>query len=496
MTWKKWFFYGDQRYALKGSGGTGSINTASNVGAGDGVFKQKALDDLEFKTLTAGANITLTDSANEIEISATGGGGGAVDSVNGQTGVVVLDADDISDAATANKFATAAELADIALNTADRHVAVSVTDSPEIDFTLTGQDITASIVAGSLNESKFDVSVNASLDLADTALQDVVNDTTPTLGGNLDGGGFNVSSVQTINIAGRSTDYTAIANESLVRADTDHTYDYTNVIIPEAFYWGGTHTLTGNGLGILTGALFRATGTIKNENGTALTLGPYYTVVGQNTYQADNAAVTQSANFNLYSLPTFSGINGGAFTCTDMTHFASSLYINAGATITADYSFKANTPLGTGGTITGHASFCDSGFTTATNNTALLTGTSTIPSGNWNVYQANGRLNRWNGGHIRRTRTVSATTTVSAADDVIHIVGAVAAVTITLPAITAALLGRVITFKNLSGFNVTVQSAGANTIDLLATSVVFGFAEAYTLQVQSASNWSVIGRVQ
>ena len=40
-------------------------------------------------------------------------GGGAVDSVNSQTGVVVLDADDIDDTSTTNKFATAAQLADI-----------------------------------------------------------------------------------------------------------------------------------------------------------------------------------------------------------------------------------------------------------------------------------------------------------------------------------------------------------------------------------------------
>lgn len=44
----------------------------------------------------------------------TGGGSGAVDSVNGQTGTVVLDADDISDAATAKKFATAAEKSKLA----------------------------------------------------------------------------------------------------------------------------------------------------------------------------------------------------------------------------------------------------------------------------------------------------------------------------------------------------------------------------------------------
>jgi hypothetical protein len=39
-----------------------------------------------------------------------GGGGAVVDSVNGATGVVVLDADDIDDAATTHKFATAAQL--------------------------------------------------------------------------------------------------------------------------------------------------------------------------------------------------------------------------------------------------------------------------------------------------------------------------------------------------------------------------------------------------
>lgn len=38
------------------------------------------------------------------------GGGGAVDSVNGQTGVVVLDADDIDDTSTTNKFVTSADI--------------------------------------------------------------------------------------------------------------------------------------------------------------------------------------------------------------------------------------------------------------------------------------------------------------------------------------------------------------------------------------------------
>lgn len=51
------------------------------------------------------------------------------------------------------------------------HDAVTVTDSAEIDFTLTGQDITATLKAGSIDETKLDASVNASLNLADSATQ-------------------------------------------------------------------------------------------------------------------------------------------------------------------------------------------------------------------------------------------------------------------------------------------------------------------------------------
>lgn len=44
-------------------------------------------------------------------------------------------------------------------------------DTAEIDLTLTGDDVTADIVAGSIDETKLDASVNASLDLADSANQ-------------------------------------------------------------------------------------------------------------------------------------------------------------------------------------------------------------------------------------------------------------------------------------------------------------------------------------
>ena len=57
-----------------GGGGTGEANTGSNVGTGDGVFKQKTGVDLEFKTLIGGTNTTITNNANDLTIDVTGTG--------------------------------------------------------------------------------------------------------------------------------------------------------------------------------------------------------------------------------------------------------------------------------------------------------------------------------------------------------------------------------------------------------------------------------------
>ena len=57
---------------------TGEVNTASNVGAGNQVFKQKTGVDLEFRTLVAGTNVTMVSSTDTITINAAGGGGSSL----------------------------------------------------------------------------------------------------------------------------------------------------------------------------------------------------------------------------------------------------------------------------------------------------------------------------------------------------------------------------------------------------------------------------------
>jgi len=51
---------------------TAEANTASNLGGGEGVFSAKVGDDLQFRSLTAAGSVSLTGSGTEIEISSTG----------------------------------------------------------------------------------------------------------------------------------------------------------------------------------------------------------------------------------------------------------------------------------------------------------------------------------------------------------------------------------------------------------------------------------------
>lgn len=122
-------------------------------------------------------------------------------------------------------------------------------DSAEIDFTYTDAtpSITASIVAASIDETKLDASVNASLDLADSALQDVVDDTTPQLGGNLDLNTFSIGDADAADLT-KLSEVTATSAElnfvdgvtSAIQTQIDGT---AKIASANAFTVGG-HTIT------------------------------------------------------------------------------------------------------------------------------------------------------------------------------------------------------------------------------------------------------------
>ena len=55
--------------------GGGEVNTASSVGVSNEVFDQKVGSDLQFRTLSAGTNVTITSGSTTLTINSSGGGG-------------------------------------------------------------------------------------------------------------------------------------------------------------------------------------------------------------------------------------------------------------------------------------------------------------------------------------------------------------------------------------------------------------------------------------
>jgi hypothetical protein len=112
------YHYGDEKLATKA--------------AGIGVY-----GDIGVTGLVDGRNVA--DDGAKLDGIATGAEVNTVDSVNTQTGAVVLDADDIDDTSTTHKFATAAQLAnaDSALQSGD-NISTLTNDAGYITATVTG----------------------------------------------------------------------------------------------------------------------------------------------------------------------------------------------------------------------------------------------------------------------------------------------------------------------------------------------------------------------
>ena len=142
---------------------------------GGGAQFLRQLMDVNVWTPTAQQyGLTYNPSRGEFALTAITWGGGAVDSVNWQTGVVVLDQDDVGDGTTYKQYSATEKTKLAGIETgAEVNTIDTVSDTTEIDLAITARDLTATIRAGSIDESKLDTSVNASLDLADSAVQDL-----------------------------------------------------------------------------------------------------------------------------------------------------------------------------------------------------------------------------------------------------------------------------------------------------------------------------------
>ena len=125
--------------------------------------------------LTEGSNVTITGTYPNFTISSTAEVN-TVDSVNTQTGAVVLDADDISDAATTNKFTTAGDISKLA----GIEAGADVTDTANVTAAGALMDSEVTNLAQVKAFDSADYATAAQGSLADSALQSGDNISTLT----------------------------------------------------------------------------------------------------------------------------------------------------------------------------------------------------------------------------------------------------------------------------------------------------------------------------
>ena len=153
------------------AGGAGEANTASNLGTGEGVFAVKVGADLQFKSLKTTGTSTLSSDGTSITINS------------------ITDTDDLPEGTThlyftqgafdnafagkstsdlsegGNLYYTEARVSannDVVANTGARHDPATVTDSADIDLTISGQEIsgllkTTSVTPGTYSSADITV---------------------------------------------------------------------------------------------------------------------------------------------------------------------------------------------------------------------------------------------------------------------------------------------------------------------------------------------------
>lgn len=160
-------------------------------------------------------------------------------------------------------------------------VGTILTDSSEIDFTYTDAtpSITAAIKEGSIDETKLDVSTNASLDLADSAVQSLSTSTGTNLTGFLKGNGTNLLANTSAVVAGTCTTARTTAAKTVSISDyTLTTGDILAITFTDGFSVNNA-TLAVNGgsaINIRVGAVNVTTALISVAAATSFTLPLYY----------------------------------------------------------------------------------------------------------------------------------------------------------------------------------------------------------------------------
>lgn len=364
--------------------------------------------------------------------------------------------------------------------------------------------------ADNVGTNSTDVALSASaidsLALADTALQNIHEDLTPQLGGDLDAQRQTIGNALNLTINGQATDYgtgSVGVLPAFVSVADNHTWNMLNLpaippffpasmFLPPVVEFTGTHSIKTSLSYFGGGSLFYAYPTIQNDPATAgLTITGIYALLDQTTYRANGQDLTASGFFaTVGSLPVFDAVAPNVLTGTFASVYG--LFckptLNTGASINQRVGYFFDDFDGSGA-VTSQSAVLIASLTKSTNNAALVLGQTTHPAGNYCVYQGDETVSRWNGGAELKQRIITGNRTLDLTDHYV-LCNSASALAVTLPSAIGC-AGRTYTIKNVNTGVVTVATTSSQTIDG-ATTYLLKFTRQHLTVQSDGANWVIV----